>query len=58
MLAAGLEPASTRLENERLLPLGHASIQTTSGIDEIRTRVIQIDNLVPRLSATTPWQRV
>ena len=54
MLAAGIEPASTALEEQRLDPLGHASIQTTSGIDEIRTRVIQIDNLAPRLSATTP----
>ena len=46
-LAAGFEPALTALEEQRLIPLGHASIQTSNGIDEIRTRVILIDNQVP-----------
>jgi hypothetical protein len=47
-LAAGFEPASTSLEERRLTPLGHASTSNnTSGIDEIRTRVILIDNQVP-----------
>lgn len=47
MLAAGFEPALTALEEQRLRPLGHASIQKSSGIDEIRTRVVLIDNQVP-----------
>ena len=51
-LAAGIEPASTSLEERSLLPLGHASFLTRSkqhsGIDEIRTRVILIDNQVPQ----------
>jgi hypothetical protein len=46
-LAAGFEPALTALEEQRLVPLGHASIQRSSGIDEIRTRVVLIDNQVP-----------
>ena len=46
-LAAGFEPASTSLEERRLVPLGHASIQNISGIDEIRTRVFLIDNQAP-----------
>ena len=45
--AAGFEPASTSLEERRLVPLGHASNSNNSGIDEIRTRVILIDNQVP-----------
>lgn len=47
VLAAGFEPALPALEEQRLLPLGHASTQISSGIDEIRTRVILIDNQVP-----------
>jgi hypothetical protein len=48
VLAAGFEPASTALEEQRLAPLGHASIPShISGIDEIRTRVVLIDNQVP-----------
>lgn len=47
VLAAGFEPALTALEEQRLRPLGHASIQKSSGIDEIRTRVVLIDNQVP-----------
>ena len=47
VLAAGFEPALTALEEQRLVPLGHASIQISSGIDEIRTRVVLIDNQVP-----------
>lgn len=47
VLAAGFEPASSALEEQRLVPLGHASIQGSNGIDEIRTRVILIDNQVP-----------
>lgn len=47
VLAAGFEPALTALEEQRLVPLGHASIQRSSGIDEIRTRVVLIDNQVP-----------
>jgi hypothetical protein len=46
-LAAGFEPASTSLEERRLIPLGHASNSNNNGIDEIRARVILIDNQVP-----------
>jgi hypothetical protein len=31
VLAAGFEPALTALEEQRLVPLGHASIQTSAG---------------------------
>lgn len=47
VLVAGFEPALTALEEQRLVPLGHTSIQRSGGIDEIRTRVVLIDNQVP-----------
>lgn len=48
---AGLEPASTCLEDRRLIPLGY---RPGSGDDETRTRIVWRDKPVHNLSATSP----